>query len=423
MATKRRKTARRPKGRSSTRPSSRQLKSLQKRFDRNPSDDDAFVGLWDVLVQAGKWEQAATVLERRIAVTASPGDRVRLLLRLGNLYDERLGDLGRAIDAYQQVLTVQPKNHRALWSLAMLYQDLGEWDKVIEINLLQIELAESTEEKLVLRNQLAKIYEERLEQDDKALMEYIRAARLAPENVRILLNMERLAQKTERHLELLAVYRDVVEKVQRADLKVALLLKLARLHAEQLEDEQAAEQFIRRALELSSENPQLLFSIAAIYGEEGEWEELIRTYGKLIELAESGELKSALRREMARLYEQGLGDPESAFFELVRVARYEAESAELIDLLCRAGRAAEKPHELAAVLQDMATRVGQEQLLVKIHLELARIHLDELHSVDAAERALEKALEIDPTNVQALLARCDILEAKHENESCAEVLE
>ena len=182
----------------------RNISRLRKKFTKNPASEEDFVKLWDVYLAAEAWEALAELLEARIAALTDGADKVRALLRLGNLYDEKLGEPRRAVDAYQRVLNIEPRNRRAIWSLAMLYHDLEEWNKVIEIYLLQIDLAESPEEKLSLRTQLAQIYEERLQQDDEALLEYIRAVRLAPETVRILLNMEKLAFRTASFRELLS---------------------------------------------------------------------------------------------------------------------------------------------------------------------------------------------------------------------------
>ncbi|MFC1654670.1 tetratricopeptide repeat protein, partial [Myxococcota bacterium] len=179
---------------------------LKKRFDKDPSDEEAFVKLWDQYLEDESWDSMVKLLDKRITALEDDKEKVRALIKLGSLYDEKIGDAQRAVDTFHRVLTLEPKNRRAIWALGMLYHDLEDWEKVIEIYLLRIDLAAGPEEKLALRAQLAQIYEQRLQQEDQALMEYIRAARLAPQNVRILLNMEKLATRTESFRELLAVY-------------------------------------------------------------------------------------------------------------------------------------------------------------------------------------------------------------------------
>jgi len=399
---------------------------LQKRFDKDPSDEEAFVKLWDQYLESEAWESMVNLLEKRIAALDDDKEKVRALIKLGSLYDEKLGDAQGAVDTFHRVLTLEPKNRRAIWALGMLYHDLEDWEKVIEIYLLRIDLAESPEEKLALRAQLAQIYEQRLQQEDQALMEYIRAARLAPQNVRILLNMEKLATRTESFRELLAVYEDVVEHIDRIELRIALYLKLARLYTEHLSDEGQADGYYRRALDLSGEDgagAEKLFSISNIYGEEEEWEELITTYSQLIRLAKSPKVKSRVRREISRLYRYGLKDLTSAFFELVRVARYDPDEAGLVDELIDLGTSGEKHLELAAVLEDVGTRLADDHQRASLYSRLARLHLDDLHNVDAALSAVTQALDLVPAHVPAQLVRFDLLEAGKEYETLAKALE
>lgn len=392
-------------------PKAREIQKLKKRLKKDPSDEEAFVKLWDVFAATESWDAAAELLRHRIQALDDPGHRLRSLLRLGSLYDERLGDMQLAVEAYKQAIDIDPSNRRALWALSVLYHDLEDWERVIEVYLRRIRLASSLEEKLSLRSQLAQIYEQRLEQEDQALIEYIRAARMAPQNVRILLNLETLATRTESFRELLAVYEDVVERIEHIELRVALYLKLARLYSRHLEDDETGTGYYRRALELAANRPEMLFAISTIYGEAEEWLELISTYTRLIELAEPSEVKSRLRREIARLYRRGLGDPTSAFYELVRVARYDPGlpglSADLFDL----GIESERQLELAAVAEDICSKLTTPQLLVDHLVRLARLYLDEIDNPSQARKTIDQAIEQAPESLEARLVRLDILEA------------
>ncbi len=420
MAKTRKKNTREGDGRTAR---GKQIQKLKKRLKKNPADEEAFVQLWDIFLAAESWQAMVEILQARIAALDDPKNIVRALIRLGNLYDEKLSDPRSAVDTFHRVIAIDPENRRAIWSLAMLYHDLEDWEKVIEIYLLQIDLAQSPEEKLAIRAQLAQIYEQRLQQEDRALMEYIRAARLAPQNVRILLNMEKLATRTESFRELLAIYEDVVERIDRVELRIALYLKLARLYAERLGDETQAEGYYRRAVELSGTETERLFSISSIYGEEEEWQELISTYTQLIKYAKEPAAKSRLRREIARLYRDGLMDPASAFFEIVRVARYSPNEPGLLDEIYNLGVASEKHLELAAVLEDLGTRLDDERTAVELYTKLANLHLYELHNADLARGAVSKAIEIDPACVPAQLIRLDLLEYGKEFEPLAMALE
>ncbi len=406
-----------------------EVQNLKKRFEKNPADEEAFVRLWDVYVQTEDWPSGAGLLLARIPALDETREKVRALTKLANLLDDKLGDVRRAVEVYLEVLTLEPGNRRALWALSVLYHDLEEWEKVIEIYLLLIRQAESLEEKLSLRSQLASIYEQRLQQEDRALLEYIRAARLAPQNVRVLLNMEKLATRTESFRELLAIYEDVVERIERLELRVALYLKLARLYTLHLDDEDTAAGYYKRALELSTVQTDMLFSISNIYGEEEEWHELISIYTQLIHHAESPKVKSRVRREVARLYWKGLNDPTSAFYELLRVARYDPDEPGLVTELFELGIEAEHHLELASVMQDLAPRLAEPAEQARLYTRLARLYKDDLRKPDQARAALDRAVEIDLTRasqiddpqemVELLLSAAETLEEQLQDDGRA----
>ena len=402
---------------------SRELSTWKKKLRQDPSDEEVFVKLWDSFREAEAWPAMAEILAMRISALSDGPEKVRSLIKLGNLYEDKLGDSQRAIDAFQRALVIDPKNQRALSALADLYHDLEQWTKLIEIYLLRLELAETSEEKATLRARLAQIYEDRLRNDDQAFIEYIRAVRLAPQTARILAAMDRLAAQTESFRELLAVYEDVLTKIERPDLRVALYLKIARLYSEKLSDPQKAEHYLKQSVELARENPDLLLALGAIYGEEEEWSELIATYSQLIAYLPEQHLKNRLRREIARLYREGLRDSAAAFYELVRVARYSPEDPELLAELCRAGREAGRVQELAAVLEDMGPRLSQPEKIVELYTLLGKLHLEDLKQVELAYQAVEKAIAADPANVEVQRLRFDLLEARGEFALLAEALE
>jgi tetratricopeptide (TPR) repeat protein len=400
-------------------PKNQKIRELKKVLKDTPQNSDAYVELWDIYVAAEAWEALVGILKPRIKTIGDDQEKIRLLTKLGTLYDEKIGDTYRAVKTYQQILDLDPHNRRAIWTLAMLYYDLEEWEKVIEIFLLQIELSKTPEEKLTIRSQLAQIYEQRLKQEEQALMEYIQAARLAPQNVRILLNLEKLATRTESFHELLAVYEDVVEHVERVELRIALYLKLARLYTKHLTDSAQSKKYCQRALELSQGSVEKLFSIANIYGEEGEWEELIATYLQLIHIAKQPDVVIRLRHEVSRLYRDGLHDLPSAFRELIPIARAVPRQPGLLKEIIDIGLEIDEQTELISVLEEIANDHRDAQISVQI----ARLLEEKLDDPQPAIKFASLALEFDSKHVDANLLYFDLLENADDFSGLANALE
>src|SRR5205807_6587301 len=56
------------------------------------------------------WHELADNLVRQLALTEDQGETVNLLLRLAQLREQELGEVGAAVDTYRQVLEGDPHN-------------------------------------------------------------------------------------------------------------------------------------------------------------------------------------------------------------------------------------------------------------------------------------------------------------------------
>ena len=87
-------------------------------MDLDPEDYDAAQALDRLYQQLGRWYDLLAVLERQTELAPSPAEVVSLRFRIGELWREHLKDLARAVEAYRQVLAMDPgarADGRARW--------------------------------------------------------------------------------------------------------------------------------------------------------------------------------------------------------------------------------------------------------------------------------------------------------------------
>ena len=65
--------------------------------------------------------------------TADANERIDLYTKMGQVYEQELRDLDRAIDAYSDVLSVEADHPAALAGLANLYEETEQWDRAVEV--------------------------------------------------------------------------------------------------------------------------------------------------------------------------------------------------------------------------------------------------------------------------------------------------
>ncbi len=101
------------------------------------------------------------------------------------------------------------------------------------------------------------------------------------------------------------------------------------------------------------------------------------------------------------------------------------ELRDLVDVraLEQAGHRVEEHLELAAVLEDVGSRLEDKEAKAQLYTRLARLHLDELHNADLAREAIAQAIEILPAFIPAQLVRFDLLHTGKEFETLAQSIE
>src|SRR5439155_25298877 len=101
------------------------IETLRSILDDDPSESAAVVLLSQLYEKEGLDEELAQLLSSQIELAKERKDaaaELSLTVRLGDIYESRLGDVGKAIETYQAVLEREPGHKGALESLARLFE-------------------------------------------------------------------------------------------------------------------------------------------------------------------------------------------------------------------------------------------------------------------------------------------------------------
>ena len=92
------------------------LERHRERFQTDCDDIHAFQALQEHLFLAGEWEQLIALYERRItasSVQSDPHAHADVRFRLGQIWQERIGQIQKAIDCYTQAIQIDPQFRRS----------------------------------------------------------------------------------------------------------------------------------------------------------------------------------------------------------------------------------------------------------------------------------------------------------------------
>ncbi|MBM4373516.1 MAG: tetratricopeptide repeat protein [Deltaproteobacteria bacterium] len=298
---------------------------LQAILEEIPGHIGAVELLSELLEKTGRDEELVELLERQVDVAREQGDpdgELSLRLRLAEICDTRLGDANRAIDGNLAVLDLDPSYRPAREALARLYEKQGRTSdaaETLERLLDGAPLADVT--RLALRAR------DLYESDEAAGVRVLEGAAATPDLSAADLKsireaLEALYLKLER-LEALAdlVARRADEGEDDAE-RVLLYRRAAGIQAAKRQDHVAAAGLLERALELQSDNRDIMLELADSFTAAGIPDEAIGMLQKVVE-AFGGKRSKDLAEIHLRLAsaQQARGDVGAALAELEAARR------------------------------------------------------------------------------------------------------
>jgi golgin subfamily B member 1 len=417
-------------------------------IDIDPEDYDAAQALDRLYQQLGRWYDLLAVLERQTEMAPSPGEVVSLRFRIGELWREHLKDLARAVEAYRQVLSMDPSHEPTVQALEALmagkdepvlaaqvlepiYESAGEWDRVIAVYEVMQAHSDEAPRRVELLSRMAEIEERRLSHQNAAFDIYGRALRVDPTNQEVLGQLDRLAAETGHWPKLANLFATELEKIEDPRRQIDLLLRLGRLYEEETNQPDEAIATYRKAVEAEPESKPALVALDRLYGRAQQWDELADVVRREIKIAPSDEDRVALTFRLAQIYELAImdlpkaveayreilvADPthmetRTALERMFMGGTMQLEIAEVLEPLYRSGEEWEKLHQIHEVQLQRTTDIAERQILLR---RLAEIAEGKLVDQVAAFEWWAEAVKEDPSSAQALDELLRLARATHQ---------
>lgn len=284
----------------------------------------------DTLYQSQeRWQDLTGVLQRLGSIIDEPEKSLNVQFRLGNVYQQELGDTDQAVAVYRDILASDPTFESATNALELLfaegvkrteigeileplYRMQAEWQRLVSLYEAQLEDLSDPEDRVPMLHRIAEIQEDRVLDGVEAFQWYCRALAENPFDERSGEETERLADATNAWGDLADLYQDLFEKLEQEDTKVLCAKRLAKIAEEHLSDVVRAEQAYRGCLELGADDRDVLTALDRIYTDYMEWERLVEILRMLADISLSDDEKVAYIHRMGTIYETQLDESEKA---------------------------------------------------------------------------------------------------------------
>lgn len=294
-------------------------------LEADPETRSALVALDRLYSLTGRAAELSHILEREAEIGETPEEILEFKYRLGEVRQNRLGDVHAAIEAYREVLTAAPEHQASLVALEDLfeqeveqvriaeilepiYQAASEWEKLLSVREGQLSKTVDPEERIELLHRMAEEAEQQLADAERAFDIYGRALLEAPQNEATVDELHRLAPAVDEGWERLAnTYADVIgaEGVNAQAVSVTGH-RLAAVFENELSDVHKAEETYRFVLSMVPTDEVTLENLDRIYTSLERWGELASILETRAAIAEDEFDKTELYLRLGHTYEEKL---------------------------------------------------------------------------------------------------------------------
>ncbi len=396
---------------------------------QSPDDLKSLRALDRLYVARGQWRDLGDNLGRQLTLVESPHEQVHLLVRLAQLRETHLGEVGAAVETYRQVLDHEDQNRDAVAALERLithpeheltianilepiYKARGEWTKQIGVYEIMAKHAFDPGRKIELLHQIAELHEIGGDNADSSFAVFARAMREDPRNEITHKQLDRLSRGLDKWADAAALYDSVAGDAQEDDLKVALLFRRAQIQENELRDDKAAVATYERILQAAPATVEAATAIQTIHERTGDYPKLVDAMKRKAEIVGNVDDKKALLFRAAQIEEEVLSDSDAAIATFrqvlsiddidmqamdalerlyVRLARWEP----LKDVYAKKADLAEDPADKKAMLYVLAQvydrELGDVGKAIETYLAILDLDADELPAIQSLDRLFGQA--------------------------------
>jgi len=374
-------------------------------LDLRGEDSIALGALADLHEASAEWREFVDVLERQVRITDEAGAQVRLLQRLGRVWGEQLGRERNALECWEKILEIDPRNVPALRAMAALHRAAGSWDSLAETLERLIAAGNgvlSPAEQRDLYAEIGHVKGEFLYRPGEAIEAWRSVLQIAPADLPGMAALEGLLRREERWRECIDVLERRASVLDDKSAQVDVLLQAAPMWQDKLGNVQEATKVYERALEKDPARIEASLALEPIYREKKAWAPLIELLLARVDRVDSAAVRIGILQSAARIYEQELNEPDSAYVVLQAAFKEDYQNEDSARDLERLAGATGRWNDLLGEYTQIAQTIQEPTAACSLWVKIGRWYGDQLGHMDYAIESLKQALDKVPNEPSAL---------------------
>ena len=367
-----------------------------------------------------RWADISLALQQKSDILDEPQDKKEALFQAAGIEEDVLERPEEAIAVYKRVLDFDGDDVRALDALIRRYLGLSRWADLLSVYARKVDLVADPEEKKRIYYQVGAVYERELSDVPQAIDTYNKILELDPDDLQALSRLDVLYEQAQNWPELLSVLTREAEMTGDPQEAISFHYRIAEIYEKRLEDTPRSVELYREILQQQPDHAPTLAALEGlkdgakepmaaasvlepIYESAGDWPRLISVHEVQVRNTDEPFAKVDLLHRIARLYEEAVENPNTAFDTYARAVAFDSSNEQTLGSLERIGSMVNRWPDIAALYDAELDKLAETpDRFVELCLRVAQIYEVQLDNLDGAIVRFRRVLDVDPGNIVAL---------------------
>ena len=372
-------------------------------LDLEPSHLPSLQALRVIAVDAADYDKAARYLDQEQSYTTVARQRARLLVDLGKLRDEKLGDHESALLSWEAAHEADPENEDAAFPLVDEYMKAERYEAAEPLLDLLVRKASKRErnEQHDLQNKLGQVCQA-LGKDEKALKAFTAASQLDLTDQVTIKGLAEVCFRLKDWPAALTNFQKVLTSLDESETEARadVYFKLGCIKREQGQAKQAINNF-EKALGVDPAHRPTLEALVSVYSDLKDWKQVVAYKRQILDNVADGEERFKILGEIGDVWQDFDKNPGKAVEALEEALEIFPTNLSLLHKLLALYQATENWSKMIDTISAISDNEKDPVRKSKFLYTMAQLYRDKENNQDRAVELFNEALDLNPTFLEA----------------------
>jgi len=359
--------------------------------------------LRQIAMDNADYDKAARYIDQEQSYTPAPRQRARLLVELGRLREEMLGDHDSAVLAWEAAHEADAENEEAALPLVDEYITREAWDRAEPLLDMLTRKAGKRDrgEQHTLYNKLGMVTAA-LHKDDKAFKAYSAAHQLDLTDQTTIRGLAEVCFRLKDWAAALTNFQKVLTSLaeDENEARAEVYYKLGCIKREQGQAKQAINNF-EKALGVDTQHRPTLEALVGIYFDLKDWKQVVAYKRQILDSIVDGEERFKILLEIGDIWNDHDKNPARAIEALEEAKDLQPENRPLLHKMLAMYEATQNWARMIDTIQAIAEMEKDPTRKSKFIFTIAQLYRDKENDQDRAVELFNEALDLNPQYLEA----------------------